>query len=45
MKCKHKNKVRLYKRLKTNWESTEYWVCQDCNKLLKLGEVNETKRI
>jgi len=35
MVCKHKNKIRLYKRLKTTWQSTQYFECQDCGAVLE----------
>lgn len=39
MVCSHKNKKRLYERHETKWTSTEYWRCPDCDRLLKVQEV------
>lgn len=36
MKCKHKNKIRLYERSNT-WKSTPYYLCQDCREVIQIG--------
>ena len=39
MICSHKKKNRLYERLETTWKATEFWRCPNCDRLLKIQEV------
>ena len=41
MKCKHKNKKRLYARDQSSnakaWQSTSFYLCDDCNEVIQVG--------
>ena len=39
MNCKHKNKIRLYRRLPSTWIATNVWECPECGAVLGLKEV------
>lgn len=43
MNCKHKNKIRLYKRMPTTWTSRDLWECEDCGAILGVAQIKLNK--